>query len=118
MIWEKIVNECRMKRTTPTAMTKELKISSSSVTAWKKGSYPDTKTVIRIADYFGCTTDYLLERTEERNFTSELDEREKMLIEAFRKCDEKGKAKITQVTLNEMERTEREHSATYSDSAG
>lgn len=114
MIWEKIVNECRIKHTTPTAMTKELKISSSSVTAWKNGSYPDTKTVIKIAEYFSCTTDYLLGRTEERNFRSELDERESMLIEAFRKCNEKGKAKITQVTLNEVERTERERAATDS----
>jgi transcriptional regulator with XRE-family HTH domain len=44
-----------------TTLTSELGLPISAVTDWKKGKCkPSTDAVIKLADYFGVTTDYLL----------------------------------------------------------
>ncbi len=49
-------------------LTRDLELSNSSITEWKKGkAKPSIEAVVKIAGYFGVTTDYLL-----------LDEREEM----------------------------------------
>ena len=96
-------------------LEKSISVANSSIRRWDK-SIPNIGSVSKVAEFFGVSIDFIYYGGETK--TTPQDDRESMIIESFRKCDEKGKAKITQVTLNEMERTEREHSATYSDSAG
>lgn len=51
---------CKSRNTTVTAVVKELKLSTSKVTAWKNGSVPNGNTLVLLAEYFNVSTDYLL----------------------------------------------------------
>ncbi len=51
---------CQRNDTTVNAVGRELGISSGALTAWKKGTAPHVSSVLKIAEHFGVTTDYLL----------------------------------------------------------
>ena len=44
----------------------DIGLNRSAVAKWKSGGKPNGTTASRLADYFGVTTDYLLEQTEQR----------------------------------------------------
>lgn len=49
-------------------MCKDLGLHTSSVTAWRKGDYkPSVTTLKKIADYFGVTVDYFLQKGTSHN---------------------------------------------------
>ncbi len=51
----------------PSAVAEELGINKSNVTNWKNNGYtPRGDALQKIADYFGCTTDYLLGIEEQK----------------------------------------------------
>nr|DAH93683.1 MAG TPA: repressor protein [Caudoviricetes sp.] len=52
---------CKANNTNITAVCKELGISTSKPTAWRKGSSPNSKYVIMFAQHFKVSTDFLLE---------------------------------------------------------
>ena len=84
MFWEKYESLCRKKRKSPNAVARELGISSGSITKWKDEKIiPNGKTLIKIADYFNCSTDYLLGRNEKnKDKTIEALEGDKIKIHA------------------------------------
>lgn len=98
---------CKTKNMTLKDLEKSIKVANSSIRRWDK-SIPNIVSVSKVAEFFNVSIDFIYYGGEIK--ATPKDERESMLVESFRKCDEKGKAKITQVTLNEMERTERERS--------
>ena len=51
---------CRQRGTSVNAVAKLIGASSGSVTAWKHGTEPRSGTLVKIAEYFGVTSDYLL----------------------------------------------------------
>lgn len=53
-------NLCRRNGTTVNAVGRIVGASSGSITAWKQGTEPRPSMVLKIADYFGVTSDYLL----------------------------------------------------------
>lgn len=76
---------CKKSGKSPNAVAKELKISSGSVTEWKKqGRSPHNATLLKIAEYFGVSVDYLLGQEEEEKPTAndgELSDNRKKLME-------------------------------------
>lgn len=44
----------------------DIGLNRSAVAKWKAGGRPNGTTAAKLADYFGVTTDYLLEQTDER----------------------------------------------------
>lgn len=60
MFWENFLRLCNGKEISPNALAVALKIPSGSITNWKNGMVPRQATLLRIADYFGVTVDYLL----------------------------------------------------------
>lgn len=55
-------------------LTTELELSNSSITDWKKGkAKPSTDAIVKIADFFNVSTDYLLtgKKTVEFSFSTE-----------------------------------------------
>ena len=60
MFWEIFLNLCFKVGKSPNAAAKELKISSGSVTNWKNGTIPNNAALLKIANYFGVSVDYLL----------------------------------------------------------
>lgn len=54
---------CRDRRVSLSALSDILHFSRGSITAWKNGTVPSADTVGRIRDYFGVSTDYLINGT-------------------------------------------------------
>ncbi|MCL2356600.1 MAG: helix-turn-helix domain-containing protein [Defluviitaleaceae bacterium] len=62
---ERILQLIQEKGITAYKLTSDLGISSSKVTQWKQGlQKPGLETIVKLADYFGVTTDYLLKGDE------------------------------------------------------
>ena len=66
MFWVRFETECNRLGKKPNTIAKELHISSGSVTAWKYGGTPSSTTIMRLSEYFGCSADYLIGKTDIR----------------------------------------------------
>ena len=64
MFWTIFSQLCDNINKKPNPVAAELKISSGTVTLWKNGSIPRSEYLIKLADYFGVSIDYLLGRSE------------------------------------------------------
>lgn len=68
MFWDRFYDLCSGKGIKPNTLTKLLGLSSATATNWKKGSIPSGDVLIKIADYFNCSVDYLLGRVDTPNW--------------------------------------------------
>jgi len=64
MFWDNFIKLCESNNYKPNQIGKELNISSASITKWKNGSLPGAETLVRLADRFEVSVDYLLGRTD------------------------------------------------------
>lgn len=60
MFWENFFKLCVYNNTKPLKVVQALDIGSGSITKWKNGTIPNGETLLKIANYFNVTTDYLL----------------------------------------------------------
>ena len=68
MFYNRLEALCLSIKTTPTAFVEGvLSMSRSNVTKWKDGVPPKSDTIMRIAEYFNVSTDYLLGKTDIKN---------------------------------------------------
>ena len=65
MFWEIFLTLCEQHSIKPNPLAKQLGISSGAVTSWKNGKVPHHSTLIKIANYFDVSVDYLLGKTDE-----------------------------------------------------
>ena len=66
MFAERIKLIRKNKKMTQREFADKFNISSGTIAMWETGKRePDFKTLCKIADYFNCTTDYLLGRTND-----------------------------------------------------
>ena len=91
MFYDIFTNTCKEMGYSPTSVLQQLNISTSKLTAWKKGSTPNSNFVVLISEFLGVTTDYLLKGNLS---SSNLTEEESDMISDFRKLDEKHKGVI------------------------
>lgn len=99
MFYEILKQLCTDNGTTPTALAKKLKLSTSKVTLWKNGTEPSAKYLIAIADYFNVSVDFLLGR-KSKNASAILTAHEMQLILAYRTHPEMQKAVDTLLGLD------------------
>ena len=59
----------RKKGLSPSRAVEELKMNRSVVTSWRKGRIPSTRTLDKLAEYFGVTRQYLLEAPPDESET-------------------------------------------------
>ena len=64
MFWQRFYDLCVKMGTKPNPVGKITGISSATITQWKQGSIPSGESLAKIADYFDCSIDYLLGRTD------------------------------------------------------
>ena len=63
MFYDRFCELCQKRGIAPTRAALEIGLSKSTPTTWKqKGTTPQAAQLQRIADYFGVSTDYLLEK--------------------------------------------------------
>jgi transcriptional regulator with XRE-family HTH domain len=63
MFYEKLKKLCFERGISVSKMAVDLKISTTTVTGWKRGSTPQSAQVKKIAGYFKISTDELMEKT-------------------------------------------------------
>ncbi|WP_270206038.1 helix-turn-helix domain-containing protein [Coprococcus sp. AM100_B19A] len=61
MLYEKIQEICNSKGITVSGLEKDLGFSNSTIRKWKNSS-PSIENLKKVADYFGVTVDYFLEK--------------------------------------------------------
>lgn len=66
MFWEIFFRLCSQRGKSPNAVAKELKISSGSITNWKNGTIPNNSALLKLANYFNVSVDYLLGKEDSR----------------------------------------------------
>lgn len=59
MFWENFVRLCNGINKSPSAVTLELGFSNATATGWKKGANPNPASLMKIADYFHVSVEYL-----------------------------------------------------------
>lgn len=60
MFWKIFYDSCAKIGKSPNAVAKELSISSGAVTSWKQGKVPHHATLLKLANYFNVSVDFLL----------------------------------------------------------
>lgn len=122
MFWNTFYKLCEENNTKPNAVAKLIGVSSAICTKWKNGTIPNGDTLLKLADYFGVSVDYLLGRTDEYKMvdghsiktgdigdnsshsdtsvkisesqSKQLDETAQQLVNAFQQLDFMEKAKV------------------------
>lgn len=62
-MYQKIKDLCEKKNISVYRLEKELELSTGSVSKWEK-SIPRVDTLLKVANYFEVSIDYLIEKTE------------------------------------------------------
>ncbi|MDO4301826.1 MAG: helix-turn-helix transcriptional regulator [Clostridia bacterium] len=94
MFWD-IFNElCIKNNEKPTIAAKAMNISSATVTKWKNGAIPGGSTIIKLADYFGVSTDYLLTGKDSTSENNALSDNENKLLYLFKELNNEGQQKL------------------------
>ena len=60
MFYTRLIELCSIHDISITALTGVINVSQGNVTKWKNGSIPNGDTLIKLANYFNCSVDYLL----------------------------------------------------------
>ena len=93
MFWDVFYKLCSDNGTNPTSVVAELNIANGAPTKWKKGAIPNAETLLKLADYFNVSVDYLIGKEKKLPISGELSENEKTIIGLLRsgtKEDEKS----------------------------
>lgn len=59
-----LIDLCKKKGTTPASVARDIGLSNSATTYWKRGSVPKYETLKKLADYFGISVDELTSEKE------------------------------------------------------
>ena len=101
MFKDNFIRLCNQKDVAPTAVCIAVGLSDAAFSKWTEESIPRKATLMRIADYFGVSVDYLLGKEEQtkQNTPDEpkLTEGEKMLIDLFRRIPEDKQPLVLQM---------------------
>lgn len=60
MFYEQLKKACKMRKTSVTAVLKQIGIGTANGTYWKNGSVPSSDIVVKLAELLNVSTDYLL----------------------------------------------------------
>lgn len=98
MFKENFIRLCNEHHIAPTAVCKAIGLSNAAFTAWDENSTPRQATLLKIADYFGVTVDYLLGKEQEKK-PSETEDLEEIRVALFG-----GDAEVTPEMWEEVKR--------------
>ena len=85
---ENFTRICLSKNESPTNVCVKLGYSNSTYSQWTDKTVPRKSTLIKIADYFGVTVDYLLGKEDAPTTDASLSENEIKLLTLFRAVPE------------------------------
>lgn len=85
-VFNRLIDICELHGTSVSNLLDEFTTSRSAISAWKKGNI-NTDVLIKIADKFKLTLDFLL-TGKENSSSSELSENEQRIIDIFKSLTE------------------------------
>lgn len=96
MFWERFYHLCEINNKKPTPVGKEMGVSSGIISTWKKeGYFPSGEMLIKVANYFDCSIDYLVGRSDMIKVQkSELSSEEVLLLEQLRALPEESQSEV------------------------
>ena len=101
--WERLYDMCIEKGCKPNTVAKAIGLSTATATKWKSGTIPNGEALTKIADYLGCSVDYLLGRTEKipaGQTVNGLTKERQALIDLIMACpEERAKDLLTAMQL-------------------
>lgn len=96
MFWDRFYHLCEINNKKPTPVGKEMGVSSGIISTWKKeGYFPSGEMLIKVANYFDCSIDYLVGRSDLIKVqNSEFSSDEMLLLEQLRTLPEDSQSEI------------------------
>ena len=89
MYYEKFRILCQMRNIRPSVVSKATGISTATLSSWKKGSYtPKQDKLQKIADYFGVTLEYLMDKDDA------IYSEDQHLLDLYHSLNDSGKEKV------------------------
>lgn len=79
--YSRLLSLCQSNDIKITSLLTELGLSKGNLTNWKKGTIPNGDVLIKIAQYFKVSVDYLLGQTEHKYKTTSLDNLDNLSID-------------------------------------
>ena len=111
MFYEMLGKLCKERGISISAMLNDLELSTGNTGNWKKGQLPKGDMLIKIADYFNVSVDYILFGEYRDNLTPE----EKHLLELYKSAPDRAKYKVVcdfeRIVEEEIEKLAREKGA-------
>lgn len=103
MFYEKLDTILKKKNLTMNKLAKNAGVAQASTVRWKNGSIPNSDALIKICKYLNVSADYLLELEPQQ--PDILSDKEKRLIEYFRRIDDDvGKDIVLELAKREASR--------------
>ncbi len=97
MFWDRYKSLCDNLNKTPNGVAKILGVSNATCTQWKNGAIPKGDTLIKLAEYFNCSVDYLLDRVSVFSTVpnnQKITEQSVVLLDIFNELDTVNQAKL------------------------
>ena len=66
MFYDVFLRLCASKNVSPSKAAEAIGLNRAAVAKWKNGATPSAVTAIKLANYFGVTTDYLLGKPDQK----------------------------------------------------
>ena len=73
MFKENFIKLCNKKGVAPSKACRDVGLAPATFSCWNEDSVPRQATLLKIADYFGVTVDYLLGKEQKENPADEAD---------------------------------------------
>ncbi len=98
MFWDRFYSLCAKNGIKPNPLGQNIGISSGIISKWKKGNIPNGETLLKIANYFNCSIDYLLERVDDPALSppteSSLRSDERLLLDKYRQLTDTQRGEL------------------------
>lgn len=92
MFYENFIKICHQKGYIPTNVIEEIGLSSGNMSKWKNGATPNSKTVKKMADYLGVSSDRLIGSTHSSSIEMESDLQE--IIDIYENLNMEGRKQL------------------------
>ena len=93
MFKDVFIDLCNKNKVSPTSVCVNIGLSNAAFSAWKDDTVPRKATLLKIADYFGVSVDYLLGKEGNSESEDGLSDQQKELI-AFARSVPDDKAEL------------------------
>ncbi|MCM1121800.1 MAG: helix-turn-helix domain-containing protein [Ruminococcus flavefaciens] len=118
MFWDRFYHLCEANNKKPTPVGKEIGVSSGIISTWKKEGYcPSGEMLIKIANYFNCSIDYLVGRSDCISIQkSELSSEELLFMKKLRTLPEDSQEEIVHMINYKYEQYQKKRNKLLSNS--